>query len=358
MNCELRYALYHFKKTVFRLCLMVLYSVIVINADIHSSYQVYNLGNDPAGTVHTFTLTAFGFNFLFLAFLVGILELTQFKNRRNLDTWFSLPLDRWKLALIHFINGAVQLFAAHTISFLWGYIKIAKYIPLYNLDRGAMISMYFVLLGVGLVFYGMVMFSFTVANNTFDGVMFSFAYIITPIMLISFFFDGILRYTPLRGLADSDCSGGLVFLIYGFADRFSRLFSCKYKGYKIDPITTLYIVWMTIWIVVGIALTVLGIWLFTKKKAEKIGGISDSILGYRLLIPITMFTAVLSMGGSLGIGLLYGIFTLILYVIFRRGIKLHIPDIIILGIITILGNIPLNYGSEISDLIRNLIGTK
>ena len=357
MSCELRYALYHFKKTVFRLCLMVLYTVIVINSDIHSSYRLYNVGPGvEAGYVHTFTLTSFGFNFIMLGFLVAILEFAQFKNRRNLDTWYSLPLARWKLALIHYINGAVQLFAAHTISFIWGYIKIAKYIPTLNLDRGALISMYFVVLGTGLVLYGMFMFPFMVANNTFDGVFFAFAYTFLPITVLSFLLDGILRYTLAHFLGTSEFSNGMLFVVYDLGARYSTLFSSSYKGNMVHSLLPLDIVWITTWIILGIAMTVLGIWLFDRKQAEKIGGISDSIIGYRLLIPLIMFTMVMGIGGSFGIGLLYSIVTMILYVIFRRGIKLHIPDIIILGIITIMANIPCEYGSAIADLIRKIFG--
>ena len=352
MSYELRYGLYHFKNTLFRFCLMILYSIIVVNADIHSEYKVYNLGEDAA-TTHSFSLTMFAVNILILGFLVAILEFAQFKNRRNLDTWYSLPLDRWKIGVIHFINGAIQLFAAHTISFIWGYIVVAKYIPMLSLDTGAFFKMYLVVFAIGLLFYGMVTFPFMVANNTFDGVVFAAMYIILPYVFNSFLFDGLLRYTGFSKVTDSSYSGGLISVVSGLCDRYSLLFSFKLKKYSEDIVLlkTDDIVWIVFWIFAGIALTVLGILFFNQKQAEKIGGISDSILGYKLLIPLIMFMLVLSTGGEPIIGILYGIVTLILYVVFRRGIKLRIPDIVVIVLVTILANIPVDYVWELSRII-------
>ena len=352
MSTELRYGLYHFKNTLFRFCLMILYSVIVVNADIHSEYKTYNLP-DSAPVSHSFSLTMFAVNILILGFLVAVLEFAQFKNRRNLDTWYSLPLDRWKIGIIHFINGAVQLFAAHTISFIWGYIVVAKYIPMLDLDRSALISMYLVVFATGLLFYGMVTFPFMVANNTFDGVVFAVMYIIFPYVFNGFLFDGLLNHTRLRHVASSAYSSGLITVVSGLCDRYSLLFSFKLKKYS-EEIVLLRpddIAWIVIWIFAGIAMTVLGILFFNRKKAEKIGGISDSILGYKLLIPLIMLMIVLSTGGEPGIGILYGIITMVLYVVFRRGIKLRIPDIVIIVLVTILANIPVDYVWEISKIL-------
>ena len=351
MNTELRYALYHFKKTVFRFVLMILYSIVVVNASIHSSYFTYSQGSQRV-EVNSFSLDAFGVNILILGFLVAILEFAEFKNRRNLDTWFSFPLNRWKIGLIHFINGAVQLIVAHTISYIWGYLKISVYFNTLPLDKGIFFTSYFVILATGLVFYGFTIFPFMIANNTFDGVIFTVFYTVLPFISIGVLFETMLEYTGLRDLFKTDMCYGVISVVYGLTDHYSYNFMSTIRKTSMHAYETVDCVWIAIWLIVGIAFTVLGIWVFNSQKTEKIGGISDSIFGYKLLIPVTMLLIILGTGGEPGIGLLAGLFTLILYVVFRRGIKLHIPDIVVIVVITILANIPYNYAYEIADIFR------
>ena len=342
MNNELRYALYHSKKTLFRLAIMVLFCLIIVNAEIHSSYTPYN----SSLPVHYFSLVMFGIDMVAMASIVPMLEFAEFKNRRNLDTWYSLPLDRWKLAVIHTLNGAIQIFVAHTISFLWGLIKVAPYVKECNLHMSVMVEMYFVILGVGLVYYGFVMFPFMVANNTFDGVMFAGFYNLIPVLLydvvygtlVGSHFDSIFATGPISGVA-------------GLAEFYSDYLSVDRSGRAAPYLDTGDIIWMFIWIFIGVLFLILSIRFFNMKKTEKIGGISDSPFGYTVLIPVTMFSILLSAGGEPIIGIIYGIVTLILYVIFRRGIRLRIPDIVIIAIVTIMGNIPVQYLREVRRLI-------
>ena len=46
---------------------------------------------------------------LIVAAVIAVLEMADFKNKRNLDTIYSLPLSRAELALAHYISGAVQV---------------------------------------------------------------------------------------------------------------------------------------------------------------------------------------------------------------------------------------------------------
>ena len=116
-----RYALYHFKKTLVRFAVMLIYELVTINYGIHSEW-------DYSGKVtHSFNLTLFGVNFILLSIIAVILEFAPFKNRRNLDSWFSFPISRTGLATVHALNGAVQVWAVHTISFIWGFVKVMPY---------------------------------------------------------------------------------------------------------------------------------------------------------------------------------------------------------------------------------------
>ena len=344
MSNELRYSVYHFKKTLIRLALMTLYSLIVINSEVHNSWQS-GIGKELH---HSFSFTDFSVNILLLGFVVAMLEFAEFKNRRNLDTWFSLPVERWKIATIHFVNGAVQLFIAHTLSFIWGVICVSPYIKECSLNMGYMFAMYFAVLGLGLVYYGLMIFPFMVANNTVDGVIFAISYNIVPLVVLGFLESLVKR----NGF--SSYEEGLISITYDVAHMLCTNFYIE-RG-RPDTLETTDIVWMVIWIVIGLAGLVLAIVLFDRKRAEKIGGTSDSILGYRLIIPVIMILTVLMSGGTPIIGTLYGIVTFIGYIIFRRGIKLHIPDIVVIAVVTILANIPVEYVHWMRKLIIGTAG--
>ena len=344
MNNELRYSFYHFKKTLIRLALMVLYSLIVVNSEIHNSWSTNRAGQ----MYHSFSFSDFAINILILGFIVAILEFAEFKNRRNLDTWYSLPVDRWKIAVIHFINGAVQLFIAHTLSFIWGIICVAPFIKECSLNMGYMFAMYFAVLGLGLVFYGFTIFPFMVANNTLDGVIFAISYNIVPLVLVGFF-ESLTRSNYF-----SSYETGLIDITYDVAHVLCTNF---YPGKgSADVLKSIDIVMLVVWVIIGLACLAMAIVLFDRKPAEKIGGTSDSILGYTLIIPITMILTVLMAGGTPIIGTLYGIVTFIGYIIFRRGIKLHIPDIVVITVVTILANIPVEYVHWMRKLIIGTAG--
>lgn len=355
MELERRYAFYHFKKSLVRLIIMVLYCCIIAAVSTHTQNDL------PQGTIrHFFDLNVLGINLVIVGGLSAILEFSEFKNRRNLDSWFSFPLDRWKIALVHYLNGAVHLFLAHTLSFIVAYVKIAPYKTECHLDMSVMPVFYFSVLFLGLMFYGFCMFPFILANNIFDGVVFAVLYNIVPMMLQGWI-GSLLIFTDLRWISDffaspcqllmeeaGRCTGNLTLKMYREIYEENGMTSDLTKISLTSEEIARYIIIS----VICIALTVLAIRVFASKKTEDIGGISASLPGYRLLIPVMMIGRALKAVGSIPGGITYAIVTFVAYVIFRRGVKLKIPDIIVVVVVLILGLIPVDILLELSKLMK------
>lgn len=105
-----------------------------------------------------------------------------------------------------------------------------------------------------------------------------------------------------------------------------------------------------IWTMLSVAAFVGAIFVFSRKKTEKVSGVSDSWFGYRILIPIVGAGRLMSSAASvatlsdsnfsgvvslvLPIPTFIGIF--ISFIIFRRGIKLKISDLITMGGLVVL----------------------
>lgn len=343
MDLVKRYSVYHFKKTLIRFAVILLYCLVVVNFGIHESFDSWD-----GETYHYFSLGCYGVSMLFMCFVVAVMEFAEFKNRRNLDSWFSFPLDRWKIALIHYVNGAVEIFTAHTLSFILGYCKLLPFVKECDLDMSGMFPMFFLILIMGLCYYGFLLFPFIVANNTFDGIFFAVLYSLIPSVIISI----LTAAFGIRNL--SEYSVGLGYGLIDEADRcqnnltrnMSNWGDVRYKSLEGGDIASIII-----WCVIGATVFAAAVYMFNNLKTEKVGGPSDSIFGYRTLIPIYMFSLVLLWGGTVGFGIIYGIATFLLYVVLRRGVKLKLPDIIIIVIVTILANIPVNYVYEFADLI-------
>ena len=86
-----------------------------------------------------------------LCTIIPILELSDFKNRRNLDTLYVFPLNRGKMALVHYISGFIQILVVYSLCFFssWIYLEInTDYFAL-----GYMLFYYILSILVGIAIY-------------------------------------------------------------------------------------------------------------------------------------------------------------------------------------------------------------
>lgn len=352
------YFIYHMKKTVVRFIVMALMLVMLVNTTV---VNVYNYMRGSQVNVSLAIFTIFG---ILAPAVVTALEFSQFMNRRNLDTWFSLPISRKDLFIVHFVNGAIQLTASVILGAILAVFKISRH-P--ELDLKQSIPFFFLMIGVMLLIYMLYTFFFVSANNVFDGCAFMTGSILIPFSVFSIFRNFYLAFNNKSGifggydkLAKIPFDGAGIFsVIAQIGSRYESLIEPVKKSDVFDDVyyesfatstPEISIPQASLWTAICIAALAGAVYIFMTKKTESVSGISESWFGYRILIPLcagaalqtTAMTAsalrnndVLSIGLSVAglIPAFIGIF--VAYIIFRRGVKFKISDLISSGAILV-----------------------
>ena len=316
-----RYLLYRLKSSALRTLVLTVISVLLTHSVIRdnntpSSYSYLNAyGEEIIEYYYESCLSILATVLGIIAVLLPILELSCFKNRRNLDTLYFLPIKREKLAVSHYVMGFIQLFTIYTVTYIFAYVYLSVITS--GLALSYMLPYYFWSLLAGLVIYSVCMFVFAEANNVTDGVLFCFLWMFAPYLLLINLTRSYqlhswgMFYYPLSVLTEF------------FEDRIDMHTYC-------EELVAQDIYGFIIWSVVGIACAVGYFFSFMRKGAEKAGEISESWFGYKTLIPICGLSLLRVFGGD---GVL-SIFILILmvagYVIYRRGFKFKPSDIAML----------------------------
>lgn len=331
-----RYFGYITKKSILRTVIFTLIALAIVLASMHAgldrSHGVIN-----NGTAYDNRVTNIGEISTVLGFLCGIIpiiELAGFKSRRNIDALYSFPIKRWKMATAHYLSGFIQITLIHSVCFFTSYIYYLLNTDFFALEY--MIPYFFASLGLGIIMYSVFMFINSQANTVVDGVLFSVLWIFALALLletaVSFvrFFDGGWHNL----LYDSGCIGqwGIIFgPLNNVTVIFQKLIHINdtYTGSIMQQyVSKLYMIF--VWLVIGAGASVGYFVTFIKKPAHKTSEISDSFFGYRTLLPIYCFTCILLLGWLFGLitPVIFIAMTIIGYVIFRRGFRFKLPDIL------------------------------
>ncbi|MBQ8404738.1 MAG: hypothetical protein IJX55_10025 [Clostridia bacterium] len=297
--------------------------------------------------------------------VIPMLETADFKNRRNLDTLYFLPISRFKLALAHYISGFVQVILIYTASFfaaamyLIGYVRYFKlsYLPLY----------YIASLFIGLIMYSFFMFIFGEANTVADGVIFCVLWIFVICFAWDFVGTSVWEYfeifwTDFRYNVYRIYNIPIVRELY---DIYIHIAECYEWGIVYMPINNLTMIFQNlmedredyfvrsvetiisqsymffVWAAIGVASAYGYFKTFIRKSTEKAGEISDSFVGYKFLVPFYGYTLLV-----MDISDVFSVFALVMmvvgYAFYRRGVKFKKSDIIFLLVglvVPILGGI-------------------
>lgn len=269
-----------------------------------------------------------------LCTVIPILEIAEYKNRRNLDAFYSFAISRKSLALLHFICGWIQVVAIYTVTYLAGVITLLAYDTRFLLIY--LIPYYFCSLALGLILYAVFLFLFNEGNTESDGAFFCFIGIFELAMILT------LVDILLRDFSNS-----------GLSLPFDTFWGCVYE--PIDSLTVLFQHWLhggepsrgalqvqkesymfALWALIGIAAVIGYFYTFIHKRAEKIGDLSTSWFGYKTMIPICTFS--LFHMGFTGTGVVFVMILMLAgYFIYRRSFKLRRSDIIVFGCMLLFG---------------------
>ncbi len=292
-----------------------------------------------------------------LACFLPILQFYEFKNRRNLDTWFSLPLSRRKIALIHYAGGAVLITAISLICTVTGTIMMAdqglKHYSVGNLWLFFLLSTLF-----ALAVYTFMTFVFIEANNVFDGASMEMMWLFLPICAVylviliigAITMDDVFDDSFGFRLAEMITSP-MIFSEY-LSDVFGDMINTGYHGESYyaplassdaDPSVYITVV-LIVWGVIAAASVFLLTRSFAKKKTELVGGVTDSVIGYRFWLPVASVLMILLTGDNSIIRLFMMGMIFFAYLVYRRGIKtFKKADIIFLSVATFIAILPIDY---------------
>lgn len=324
-----RYLGYRLKKTAIRSFVMSIFSVMITEWVVSISIK------------RTLNYVSCSAGLYILAIVLGcactlipMLELSEFKNRRNLDTLYFFPIKREKMALVHFLSGFIQVIIIYTVAFISAYATLALNTTVFALEYMPLYYLFSVL--IGFVMYSIFAFLFSQGNTVADGVIFCLLWIcllffgglivinevLIDLLKIDFFqnsqyiaVDWGFIYSPINNLT-------VIFkrIIEAYDAYLLGYLPMNLERYIRDAY--MFFVWGGI----GIAAAVGYFMTFVKKGAEKAGEISNSWFGYRLLIPLYGYGFMLFGSASLLLDIMLIISMVIGYVIYRRGFKFKPSD--------------------------------
>ena len=323
-NTPLRYFFYHFKESFLRLLIMCIISANVM------FYSV-----DKIGRKLEFSSSSYVVLLGIAAFFLPQLELKQFKNRRNLDLWYQMPIKRRTLGLIHYLNALVQVVLAYLVGSVLVCLRVvdAGYNPI------GIIGLIFVTTLAFALILGYNMFIYDRANTHRDGWMFQIAYnCLVPSVLIAF----AATFIRLAGWEELDYSGilsaiffGPNIIMYKAAGLFEQIVADEfgfntYSSFLVDVLDENY-VFTAIFCILTIILTVGFIMWFGKTPSYKIEDVSDSWFGFKMLIPTFSVSSTLIMGSAAGVTFfMNAALCYIAYAIYRRSPKIRRKDILMI----------------------------
>ena len=318
-----RYLTYRLKTGMLRVLIMAILAVLILFLVLPECLDGSDVKWHSSGLYMQATLLSI------VASIVPILELSGLKNRRNLDTLYFFPIKRAKLALVHFAGGFLQVFAIYTVTYFVHFAYLALKTDYFALVY--MIPYYFLSLALGFVIYSVYMFIFTQANTVVDGVLFCILWIFLAalVMLTGMILLGPDLSDPLDWLPE----WGILYvpinhLTVLYEDLIEINREVNMWSYTVEQIME-HLEMFVVWGVVGVAAAYGYVYSFVKKGAQQAGEISNSLFGYKTLLPIYGCCFLLLSGSTLFTCLLYLILMLVGYIIYRRGFKFKLSDILV-----------------------------
>ena len=336
MKTFARYYGYIMKKSIVRTVIFAIIGLAIVWISAQTGIDDLNEGYYSwSGEYYDHRVTNIGEISTVLGFVCGLIpffELAAFKNRRNLDTLYFFPIKRWKLALAHYLSGLTQIIAVHSLCFFVSWIFYAVRTDYFALEY--MFPYFLSSLGLGIIIYSIFMFINAQANTVVDGVLFSILWIFALFMVFIVAVGVAEAVTGDKSLLREYGSIGEWLILFTPLNNvtviFQQLIHVNNTNRNMEIAREYYsaLYMVAVWAVLGIG-AIAGYFLtFIKKGAQKAGEVSDTLVGYRVLIPLYCITLMTLFEGVSLMMVFVVAMTVVGYVIFRRGFKFKLPDIL------------------------------
>lgn len=268
------------------------------------------------------------------AYVIPVMEFSIFKKRVNLDCLYALPIKRRELGVVHYITGLMMLVIPYTLSYLLNALLLLRAPEAFTFEP--LIPHYFACLALGVSQYAVFVFVFHKANTKGDGICFIGMWSLVVGLVCSVLWELDIY------IDENNIYFGI---IWGLSIELTHYYRYLVEGFLPQDLwiigelwNTTQISWFVFWILAGIAATAGYILDFGKQRAEKTGEISDSVFGYKVLIPVYAVTYIFGayVSSVFILGVVIEIAAIVGYTVYRRGFHYKKSDIIILILLAVL----------------------
>ena len=284
---------------------------------------------------------------LVLSIIIPIFEFQYRMRKLTVDHLYSLPIKRERIFLTHYFVGFLEIMIPVTVSFFYSLLSFATKKHIFEVKY--FIIYYFTLYLSVFIIYSFITFIFMRANTVRDGIfniIFGFFFFVCVFWLIE---KGAQTDSVIRKIDSTRamCINPISTLCDYFQTEMEWAaieIATNLGYYKNNPVANFAlgdVLWLIFNFVIAIASFILSIILVKKDKSEDSMGISTSWFSYKTMIPFYMyFFSCISVYTSVIIYFFIAIGGYILYVIYRRNVKIKLYDLgilfgsIILGVIT------------------------
>lgn len=301
--------------------------------------NIYNLSTNTGYII--FALAAY-------AFAVPVYSLIYLAKKKQIDTYYSLPISRTTIAVLHILSSAIYVLIPFTVVFFSGSLITLLAYP--EVQYGYYLLDYLVLVVLFILYLMFNTFFYTRANRISDGIftmlLANFVLVLIEwsnnILFSYYVFDGdlLLALIPFWGFVEcGNFFDSLITARYDYKDYLMRYgnyggaLSFEEWYSQIDrPIYLCFIILL----VLGVLSMILFIILHKKRKPELAEENSKSKFGLEILTPVvyTCLTIVLCNSGDIVTRLLIfsgiALFYLATTVLELRSFKIPLYKILIL----------------------------
>lgn len=285
-----------------------------------------------------------------LCYFVPVLKFSYLQKKRQIDTYYALPIKRQTLTNVNLLVGYLQIIIPYTIVYFLGMGILALKADFFHYIF--YIPLYFITILISLGVYLFNSFIFSRGNTILDGLFLMVAYTLVGMMVVMIFSSTFHL--------DDEFQYGITFSPFiEVGNHFAELIMYYGEENKYNTVISDISLWNYIFPIILIIIGYLGLFFSTKTDcAERAEQITNSYFGYRVIVPFYFSSAIYWLAIEGDFSFLFIVLLIVLYliveVIHYRKFKLPMKVFIVL-ISCLVGAILISLvGAQISEYYAHL----
>lgn len=264
---------------------------------------------------------------LTIIFVIG--EFSFKMNKITVDQLYSLPIKKYKLFIVKYIVGLLEILIPLTIGFITMMIMIISKPNVFDLSLAWLF--YLGIVGFTIIMYTSYAFVYTRCNSIIDGIM---NMVLWTLLLTLVIYSISVLYSTITIHYNNSFFGtkidGFNFTLMSPIIYFTTIMSRITSSVDVSKTMEPFIISAITMSVLGIIMGVLFFTLVKKEKSEDAGQVCKSLFSYTTLIPMYIFFGILIMINAGYIGIVIVLISgYLLYVVKNRSFVLNKKDLII-----------------------------